>query len=98
MTQSSDIKAAWAYLMKLTNDPLAPIHLQNTYAQADKLGQCLAGCANQAQAQAIKDRLLSDFEDPELDDLTATPEFIIAVASLLCGALQAMAGAAITKR
>lgn len=77
--------------IEATNNPLAPIILQEAYGRANQVGAMLSCVASKAEVQSIADRLLKDYSDVEIDKLCATPEFIIALCGLLTNALLAYA-------
>lgn len=74
-------------LVETTGDPLAPVKIQEAHKYAAAVGKMLVPVSNKEQVAAIQQRLLSDFEDAELNDLCKTPAFIMALCSMLTNAL-----------
>lgn len=83
-----NIKKAFVNIVEMTEDPTGPLKVAAAHDSAELLGRCLAGsCCNKDQVKAITKRLLSDFEDPELEQLCDTPAFITALCMLLVTSL-----------
>lgn len=87
-----DIKRAWARLMELHENPLMPIIMQEAYGAVDKLGQAMARKADKAKVHEYWTKLTSawpeDYDSDELETVSAEPEFIIALAGMLCESLR----------
>ncbi len=71
-----------AGLMERTDNPVAPIIMQNLATAINSAG-VLFDCTNEA-VMACQERLLKDFPDnPELNQLSSSPEFITALLIML---------------
>lgn len=81
------LKQKFINVIKTTNNPLAPIILQEAYSSIGQLGKMLSTASNQATVTTITDRLLRDFPDQEINDLCSTPEFLMSLSGLLAQAL-----------
>lgn len=82
-----DIKRAFVRLIETTGDPTAPIKLQEAAARVESVGRMMVSLTTKEQLAAIQLRLMSDFEDAELDELCKTPAFVMALCSMLNEAL-----------
>lgn len=85
-----DIKKAWAKLIEQSENPLMPLILQEAYGKVDKLGQAMAAKASRAKVSEYWEKLTSAWpeEDDELEEISGDPEFIIALAGMLCESLR----------
>jgi len=72
-------------LIKATQDPTAPIKMQELYKFTGLVGQTLASCSDEKKAKMISYILFDlDATDLDVEETTKSPEFIMA----LCAALQ----------
>jgi hypothetical protein len=85
-----DIKKAWAALIERTEHPLAPIIVQEAYTNTDRLGRMLGSSPNtdKNKARAYMEKLLSNWTDEELNRICSEPEFVAALASMLCDSIK----------
>jgi len=84
-----DIKKAWVHLIEHSGNPLMPFILQEAYGKVDKLGQAMAARASKAKVSEYWEMLTSAWEDDdELEEISGDPEFIIALAGMLCESLR----------
>jgi hypothetical protein len=78
-----NIKRAFIQLIERFDSPLAPIQVQSTYAAIQSLGPTLAGNANEAETQALAERLMKDFSDEEMERISGSPELVLALMGVL---------------
>ncbi len=87
-----DIKRAWTRLMELHENPLMPIILQEAYGKLDKLGQAMASRGDRRRVSEYWDKLTQawpeDGETDEFEEVSSDPDFIIALAGMLCESLR----------
>jgi len=88
MSVSSFIKRAWPKLIVATEDPLAPIRLNDTYTQVNRLGKMLSNQTTAIDSEKIAEKFLSSWSYAELEQLSNEPEFIVALCSLLCESIR----------
>jgi len=82
-----DIRKAVAKLIETTEDPTAPIKLNQLYGAADKVGRMLAVKASKDKVDTIKGLMLKQWNEDNIDDVAYSPEFIIALCAMLCQSL-----------
>lgn len=82
-----NMKRMFTSAIERTGDPTAPIKLQEAYSSASAIGKMLASTADQGKVEALTARLFKDFTDEELNNLSKSPEFIIALAACLSQSL-----------
>jgi hypothetical protein len=88
MTRGEFLKKAWPALIKVTNDPTAPMKMQKAYAAVDAVGRMLASSGTNAElVRKYHDTLVVGFTDDEIEVIATTPEFLIALASSFCTAM-----------
>jgi hypothetical protein len=88
MTKYEFLKKAWPALIKVTNDPTAPIKMQTAYKSVDAIGRMLASSGTSAElVRKYNDALVAGFTDDEIEVISTTPEFLIALASSFCTAM-----------
>jgi hypothetical protein len=83
---SFNIKHKFIAAIEQTHNPMAPIILQNTYKSVEQAGSMFASIAERNRTADIKQDLLQAFPE-NMDDVAASPEFIVAVCALLAQAL-----------
>ena len=80
-----NVKTAIVRLIERTNNPFAPVILQETHNNANRLADMLRPEADQAKAEAYLERLLAHFEDDE--EFSSDPAFILCVCGMLMEAI-----------
>lgn len=84
-----DFRRAFVKLIERTGDPVAPIKLQEAHRYANAVGKMLARQSKQANVTVYTEALLSFWPDEdELTPICGKPEFICALASMLCTSLE----------
>lgn len=83
----SDIKRKFIAAIEVTGDPMAPVALQEAYSSICRIAKIIAGSTNEGAVQNIATRLLQDFPNNEINDLSSQPQFIVALCGLLAQAL-----------
>ena len=78
-----DIAKCHANLIQKTQDPLAAIKLQNCATNASALGKMLAATASKETVNLINNKLLSAWPGDEIELIAGTPEFLVALTSIL---------------
>lgn len=84
----SGIKERVVHLIEITQNPMAPIHLQELYIACMRVGQMLTVLTDRATATELQNRLLLDFSNEELNELSSKPEFIIALSACLVASIE----------
>lgn len=83
----STINHKFVAVIEATENPMAPIILQEAYSGVSKTGKLFASISNKEMVATITERLLKDFPDKEIDKLCSTPEFIMSLCGLLSQSL-----------
>lgn len=90
-----DIRDKMCALMEATEHPLAPQVFQDAYAAVQRLGPIMVGVGDLAQGQIKTNQymttMLGAWTEEELNRVSATPEFIVALSGMLCASLEAYA-------
>jgi hypothetical protein len=82
-----------ANAIRKTENPLAPMIIQDAYGAVDRLAKMLvAGKLDRSLVEAHKIELLSAFTDDELKAYSKRPEFLLALCAMLITALMDYAG------
>lgn len=84
----SEFKRKFAAAIEATNHPLAPIILQDAHSAISHLATMLAVEPLKEETDSIINSLLSSWPDEQLDILASQPQFIIALSTLLVGAIE----------
>jgi len=84
-----DMRRKFAAAIEATQDPLAPIVLNQLYSSTERVGRMFASNdgVNKEEVLQYTARLLKNFPDRKIDKISATPEFIIALCGMLSSAL-----------
>ena len=82
-----DLQQAWAKAIEPTQDPLAPIVLQEAYAKVNRLGSMLTACCSEEEVNEFRDELMSPWTEGGLNQIADKPAFIVALAGLLVSTL-----------
>jgi hypothetical protein len=82
------IKIAFPELIKATDDPTAPIKLQEAHKFATAVGKMLANNADQARVETFTQSLTRKWERSNLNAIAAEPEFVIALAALFATSIE----------
>lgn len=85
MSDKFNIKKAFAGAIEATQDPLAPIKLQDLHKYAAAVGRMLVPCSSTHEVRELSDKLLKNFTNEELN--TPNPTFVIALCACLTEAL-----------
>lgn len=65
-----------------TQDPLAPVKMQQAYMGLEALGKMMATATSKEEVERMSERLLSDFP-AQMDKESVDPAFICALCALL---------------
>ena len=85
-----DIRKATAALIQATEDPTAPIKINQLHSAASSVGRMLAHKADKHTTQIYSESLTSAWawdKDAKLEEVCYEPEFVIALCSMLCESL-----------
>jgi hypothetical protein len=84
MMPDFNFKRAFVTLIEQTGDPTAPIKLQELHKYAEAVGQMLVPVGSLAAVEEHTKKLLSQYpEGNTLDQTAASPDFMIALCSLV---------------
>lgn len=86
-----DIRRAFADIIRKYENPVAPLALQGVYSAIQNLAPILASKASQPETEYLGDRLMSTFNEEELERISGTPEFAIALMGMLSETLVKLA-------
>lgn len=88
MDRADVIKKVWPAMIKLFEDPIAPMKMQQAYDAADKLGRMLATVSDRKLSHKYSEQMLSALGGKEeLDKMGGSPEFILVLSAHLCTAI-----------
>jgi hypothetical protein len=87
----TDIKDFVSGVITRTQNPVAPILLQDLHGAATGMAKTLAAISSQEQVEHLSLRLLRDFSDTELKTIPGSPEFLMALCALVTEASVAFA-------
>jgi hypothetical protein len=88
MPSEFDFKRAFVKLIERTEDPMAPIKLQEAHKYVDLAAKMLVNTVDKDEVRTYKDALLSFWPDEgELEAICGKPAFIIAVSAILVQSL-----------
>lgn len=88
MTQAQGIAEAWARLIAVTQDPLAPIKMQEAARRLEQLGMMLAAVSDKEKVMEISDNLNEHWTEEQLNEVSSTPEYIMALTGALIVSIQ----------
>jgi hypothetical protein len=77
------INQQWAKLIEATQDPTAPLKLQAAHTAVNALGQLMASVADEHVTTAVRDCLISQWPNDEIEMVCNSPEFVMALCGLL---------------
>lgn len=79
---------AWGRAIEDTQDPMAPFVLQEAYAKVSRLGRMLTACCTAEEVAEIQEELLSAWTEEGMNAVGGRPQFIVALAAILCSSLE----------
>lgn len=84
----TDIRKLMTSAIERTENPVAPIIMQEAYSAVNKLAKLMTPIAeSQAEVEIYSERLLREFSDAELNKIGGDPAFVIALCALLTQSL-----------
>lgn len=78
------IKEFIAGLITRTDNPMAPMIFESAYNAAEQMGKIMAPLADRAKTDAIAEQIMGQWPNDEvLNELSASPEWIVVLSSML---------------
>ena len=77
-----DYKEKTINLIKKTNSSVAPLALHSFESGVERFAKVIAPMCDQSSTHIFQNRLLKDFSDEELNTISKSPEFILAILSM----------------
>lgn len=77
-----DLKERFVNIIERTGNPMAPVIIQDAARACHQVGKLMIGLTDITKAKDITSRLLKDFGE-DIETISSTPEFIIALAGCL---------------
>lgn len=84
----TDFKDQFIKLIEATEDPTAPIKVQDAYNAVNRLGVMIASISDQATVNQLMEKLTSAWPNDLIEEVCCKPEFVMALGGMFNGALK----------